>query len=86
MKDPVMLHYGKCRIMYFWILTHTRDEKLGYSSLCCFVLTILFLSVSFDDDDDDDNNNNNNNNLLSYIAQFMHKMEKVELKQQDKTR
>lgn len=25
MKDAIELHYGKCAIHRFWILTHTRD-------------------------------------------------------------
>lgn len=32
----VEFHYGKCRIWCIWNLTHAKDEKSGYISLCCF--------------------------------------------------
>lgn len=33
-KDASELHYGGCRIQWFWSLTHNTDEKLGFFSLC----------------------------------------------------
>lgn len=44
------MNCGKCRIQGFWSLTHTRDLKTGYPSLCCthfnnsfFVLFLISL-------------------------------------------
>lgn len=45
-KHTTELHYGKCRMQGFWILTHTRDKKSGYLSLRCISFDRSFFNMS----------------------------------------